>query len=53
MSGWLQWTEWTGWTVWTVMVRGVAAVVLLGGLPLVALGLRALVGVALNREGRS
>lgn len=37
----------------SVICRAVASVVLLGGLPLVALGLRALVGVALNREGQA
>jgi hypothetical protein len=36
----------------SLICRAVAGVVLVVGLPLVALGLRALVGVALNREGR-
>jgi hypothetical protein len=36
----------------SVICRGVAGAVLVVGLPLVAIGIRALVGVAVNREGR-
>jgi hypothetical protein len=36
----------------SLICRAVAFAVLVVGLPLVALGIRALVGVALNREGR-